>query len=506
MNWDDIIYLTLLISSIAIGPVFRSFKNGKEMFAAAVGSLMIILVSGFHAAHPLLATVFTIVLLKFCPKSHIHIVSFIGLFSYLLFFRLCHFFGLPGAPPHTNAIQMILTLKLVGICFEVHDTWVKKKKLKVTESDEEKQQVKLELKYEEVNPSGIDVFYYAFNYIGVLTGPYYRFRTYQDMIHFPSEKENPDFLAATLHRVRYVPLYAFMFLLSSHFFPLSFAESREIFTDYSFLYRVFFMTPIFFTFRMRIYTGFVLSECICIMAGLGAYPVRAKNRPGKGPSNYQELEKSTKSEEYDFEAVHNIDEWGSDFTPTVREGMKCWNMTVQYWLAFNVYKRLKFSKAVKEAITMFTSAFWHGVYAGYYLSMLTVPFILAVEDFYERIIRRKLSPTGQKIYDFITWIIKMQQFAYMGMAFLLLRIDTTIHYWRSIGFIYHGLIVFMHAIGPAKKKLEKARNTSVVGDVKVQFVRHSGKGESMKEKKITEGDVIDITNIVDDDPRTKKNN
>ena len=35
---------------------------------------------------------------------------------------------------------------------------------------------------------------------------------------------------------------------------------------------------------------------------------------------------------------------------------------------------------------MLISAFWHGVYSGYYLSMLTVPFILIAED----VARRKL--------------------------------------------------------------------------------------------------------------------
>lgn len=48
---------------------------------------------------------------------------------------------------------------------------------------------------------------------------------------------------------------------------------------------------------------------------------------------------------YDFETVHNIDEYGCDVTPTVREGMRGWNMTVQYWLAHHVYKRLTFANS-----------------------------------------------------------------------------------------------------------------------------------------------------------------
>ena len=44
----------------------------------------------------------------------------------------------------------------------------------------------------------------------------------------------------------------------------------------------------------------------------------------------------------------------------------------------------------------------------------------------------------------MTWFLKMQWFAYMGMAFLLLRVDTTLQYWKSIGFLGHGLILLLH--------------------------------------------------------------
>ena len=40
-----------------------------------------------------------------------------------------------------------------------------------------------------------------------------------------------------------------------------------------------------------------------------------------------------------LKTVHNIDEWGSDFVPSMREALRCWNMTVQHWLVFTVYKR-----------------------------------------------------------------------------------------------------------------------------------------------------------------------
>ncbi|XP_042217763.1 lysophospholipid acyltransferase 7-like isoform X3 [Homarus americanus] len=485
MKADDIVYLGLLITSIGFGQIYRRLgtPEARKWVGTCVGLGLTVAVSGWHILHPLLLTATNVLILQY-SKSWCHAISFWWSFSYLLFFRVCHYIGVEMAPGHTNAVQMMITLKLIGICCEVHDTWRKRGEAKKEEDKEKKAQLELELKYEEVDPSPMDIFHYAFCYVGVLTGPYYKYRVYTDMLQGTPLSNGLDCLQAMLWRIWVVPLYAIAFLMSDYFFPLSFAEDEAIFRDYGFFYRMWYMTPVFFNFRMRIYAAFVLSECVCIMAGLGAYPVVCEPKPGRGPSKYEALEMSSKKVsdkiEYNFETIHNIDEFGADFTPTVRGGMRCWNMTVQFWLVNNVYKRLKLARPIKEALTMFASAYWHGVYSGYYLSMLTVPFILAVEDYFDRLVRRKLGDKGKYVYDWLAWFVKMQNFAYMGMAFLLLRVDTTLHYWHSIGYIYHGLLIMMHCIaqyvnlivGKAAHKLKKSRATAVIDDyTKMRFVK-----------------------------------
>ena len=44
---------------------------------------------------------------------------------------------------------------------------------------------------------------------------------------------------------------------------------------------------------------------------------------------------------YDFETIHNIDEWKCESALTVKEVLRYWNMSVQYWMATCVYKRIK---------------------------------------------------------------------------------------------------------------------------------------------------------------------
>jgi len=60
---------------------------------------------------------------------------------------------------------------------------------------------------------------------------------------------------------------------------------------------------------------------------IGLFYFRAKNH------------EQVMKEEFNFEAVRNLDWYLCEVEPTVRSAMKSWNMSVQYWLAAYVYKR-----------------------------------------------------------------------------------------------------------------------------------------------------------------------
>ena len=171
------------------------------------------------------------------------------------------------------------------------------------------------------------------------SGPYYRFRTFQDLYETPYAKY-AYCTADMLIRLSRVPIYVILFLFSGYLFPLDAVKNEDFYETSSFIFRVFYMTPVFFNFRMRLYTGFILSECSCIMAGLGAYPVKSDPKPGQGPSKLEALEDVTEVDEMNFETVHNIDEFAAESVTTMREALKSWNMTVQWWLVANVYRRL----------------------------------------------------------------------------------------------------------------------------------------------------------------------
>jgi len=478
--WDDVTYVTILVASVGLGKLVRlippELKDGKREFklrkwvSTILGLIIACLVSGWHVFHILVEILGNALVLQTLGSRSCHIGSMVWCFSYLMVFRMPTSVGLPLPPPHTNAIIMILTLKLVGLAFEVHDAAIDEKK-----NDKKSEESEVSEKAEssgmgdvidkpEVDnknfaqksvhvPAFEDQIHYCLNHVGLIAGPYYRFSTWRGLY---CDEWNPAVTgksgvceAAAWARITRVPLYVVAFLVSGYLFPLSVVETPAWQDEHGTLYKILYMAPIFFTFRMRIYSGFCLSEVVCIMSGLGAYPSVSRPRPGQGPTvtpvEYKE------EDEVNFETVHNIDEWGTDFVPSMREALKCWNMTVQHWLVLVVYKRFPV-KSLRTAAVMFVSSVWHGVHPGYYLGLCSVPLCLLVEDRWRTRVRARLSTRAQVWYDWVAWIIRMRWFDYLGMAFLLLRIDATLMYWSSVYYCGHlSLLVFLlllHAVQP----------------------------------------------------------
>uniref|UniRef100_A0A1B0FD92 tRNA (guanine(26)-N(2))-dimethyltransferase n=1 Tax=Glossina morsitans morsitans TaxID=37546 RepID=A0A1B0FD92_GLOMM len=115
--------------------------------------------------------------------------------DYLAFFRLAHVFGFANPPDPTNTIQMILTLKVSDVAFEKASSW---KKLKQREQElsgtKTAEKELIEISDYDVELQSVDIFeifQYSFNYIGVLTGPYYRYCTYRDYFETPFKNYAP---------------------------------------------------------------------------------------------------------------------------------------------------------------------------------------------------------------------------------------------------------------------------------------------------------------------------
>ncbi|PAA48406.1 hypothetical protein BOX15_Mlig004510g2, partial [Macrostomum lignano] len=476
---DDWVYASLLLISLAVGPVFaRGHLRSALPFLPASAAVQLVSAFGFLLCaavcssfmwHSVLVALVSASICSFGPRNRVHALCAAWCFGYLAFFRTCHLLGFTKPSPHSNAVQLLMTLRMVGVAFEIVDTRRLERRLRDSTDDGERRSLELQLRYTGVSPKFWQIMLYAYAYPGVLTGPYYRFSIYRDLVdrlQAPGAPPPPAVGAALWKRLAYAPLYGVAYLILSQWYFIDYARTDDLLVDSSWAYRIYFMFAMFTTFRCRMYFAWVVSECVCMPVGLGGYPAASEPRCGEGPTRLEVLEEQrqqrqsrpaidgagdlNKSDDISYESVHNIDEAGCEFAPTVQAGMKAWNRSVQHWLAAFVYRRVP-GRALRLPVTMAVSAYWHGVHGGYFLSFLTIPLARYAEDALDRLLRR--ARLNQSVAYLARWFFKMRVFDYTCMGFLLLGAGDTLRFWAAIGFCLHAASCLLIAADWAAARL-----------------------------------------------------
>ncbi|XP_066935922.1 lysophospholipid acyltransferase 7-like [Clytia hemisphaerica] len=434
MSSQDVLYLCVLIGSIFFGQVIKSCGSNHKLKQALVlcsGFAMVVVLTGpGDFIHSLVVVVINYLIIKLFKPKMCHVVSFIWTFGYLLFFRTCHWFGWSAPTGQSNAVQLLVTLRMVGLAYEIHD------------QDKGKEEI---FRHNNIFKCDLlDFFSYSYCYIGLMTGPFYSYRTFLDMVHY--DARHIDTLNPALSKLKQLPPIILPFLLFSNYFPLPYLESDEYFNS-NILYQLLILVPTFSWFRWRFYIGWVLAESMCITSCLGAYPVECKSKPAVGPTTKPELER-TKETAYDFETTHNINITNVELAPTMRSAMKDWNMTVQWWMATYVYKKLPVESAqIRMFLLLFVSAFWHGVRPGYYLTFMSVPLVVMAETRMTKAIKPYLNDSSSYWWDWITWFCLYRSFEYTGIGFMLLELRTVWSLWTRMYFIGH-FFIFLFILLP----------------------------------------------------------
>lgn len=468
VNIDDLVYLSCMVLAIPIGILFKkiSFNPSMKAFVSSgIGLCMGYLVCSKDIYHSLIVTFINSLFITVLSPKYVQYFSFIWCFGYLVFFRTTTYFGFSYPVQFANAVQLLLTLKSIGLAFEVHDTWLRKKTVEklaaeetLTEEETTKMdKLKLEMEFSSLNPkpSFLSMFLYSYCYIGFLTGPYYKYRTYHDWLNTKYNK-NVKTLSFMISRGKTLPIIVITYLIVSRIASFKDARTDEFYEN-PFWYRFVYMTLMFTLFKLRFYFAWILAEYSCMTAGFGAYPNVCKPRPGGGPTNLAALKEfdinESKDKTFNFNAIHNIDEYGVEMAPTVKSVLHTWNETVQFWMANFVYKRV-FFRPIGQGWTMFVSAYWHGLHPGYYMSMLTcTPGIWAEEMMDKGFKQRFLSPKNYYLFTFFIWFCRTRLFDYMSMGFILLDYESTIRFWKSVYFIGHVYCVVFIVLGYVLCKL-----------------------------------------------------
>ncbi|CEF69734.1 Lysophospholipid acyltransferase 7 [Strongyloides ratti] len=363
--------------------------------------------------------------------------------------RVIHHIGFPQLQFLSNVVQLIMTLRVIGLSYEIEDSVKNEKNLEKNKNNSDSSSRFIEI------PNSFDAFNYFYNFIGLYTGPYFSYQIYSDTLSSPKlyEIDVKPLLYDKLSTLGWcLPSLIIIYIIA----PVEFLKTDEV-TSTSFLVLIFWMFLAFLYLRLRIYTAWMIAELICILSGIGVYPYDCNNVSFQGPKNI-ELYKKLKNKidiKYDALTISNLDIPNVEMSSGFRSGMRSWNRSVQFWLATFVYKRSP--KSIRMPYTMFISAFWHGIQPGYFLSFMTIPICTLAEDLIFKIVENDPT-TGErpKWFQFIWYNIRTRGFELMASGFLLLTWNDTVRLWNSVYWWLHVvmlcIIIFSKLYLSFKKK------------------------------------------------------
>lgn len=203
---------------------------------------------------------------------------------------------------------------------------------------------------EALNFGILEFFCYSYCFLGLFTGPFFRYKTFYDFLNQPYPEKLPTAKKA-LKELTYVPLYLTVFLVLQKYFPVWYLATDEYFNHAGgFLYRLAYLYPCLVWFRWRFYIAWQLAVCGFTLAGMGAYPKDCECRSGQGPSKMSQKYKDNIltvdsqtghyiEEDIDFATVQQLRVWPIETMTRATGPVTHWNMSVQFWMYHYVSKR-----------------------------------------------------------------------------------------------------------------------------------------------------------------------
>lgn len=208
--------------------------------------------------------------------------------------------------------------------------------------------------------------------------------------------------------------------------------------------------------RIR-YTGiWAVSDAACALSGLGYN--------GVNPATKKTM--WTRAKNIDFINVFFCNNW--------KELLDNWNCNTNIWLRENVYKRL--AKPGKRPgfkslmLTFMTSAFWHGISLGYYMTSV----LAGLFQYIARLLRKSLRPVffantrtpnptlwtldqysvAQVLYSIASIMATLLTSNFAVISFMTLDWSSTMRAYKAAGF--YGLGILVLAIAAFQLGLGKA--------------------------------------------------
>ncbi|SCU85551.1 LANO_0C04610g1_1 [Lachancea nothofagi CBS 11611] len=409
-----------------------------------------------------ISSMFTYVISRFYRSKFMPYLNFVVVMGHLAISHLgAQFFTTRDASKlDITGAQMVLVMKLTSFAWSYHDG---------TELDQSKLSEYQKTRAIKKHPSLLSFLAYTFFYPSLFTGPSFDFADFESWLNCEVFRDLPDaqkprrrWTTTDRNLRRQIPKCGWLvswrvvqgvfWITLSSILPNYISKEFMFTADYgqkSFLYKIHYLFILSFTFRLKYYAAWTMSEASCILCGLGY-------------NGYD-----TKTKKIRWDRVRNIDIWKFETASNTHEGLEAWNMNTNKWLKHYVYLRVVAPGSRpgfrSTLFTFLTSAFWHGTRPGYYLSFATGALYQTCGKLFRRNLRPIfLSADGKALpskifYDVICFYVMKLAFGYLVQPFVILDLPDSLACWRSVYFYIHlGIIAtFFTFKGPFAKPVIK---------------------------------------------------
>jgi len=295
----------------------------------------------------------------------------------------------------------------------------------------------------------LELFGFAFYFPGVMVGPFGDIKQYLEFIEFqgiyeallPESEKKTDNKRVTLGMlVKYKPLWFRIALLpfsvlstlviAVKYIPEAAMYNLEFRQEHGFLFRVIYAILAIEFGNGKYYFTWSAGEVGTIISGLSFN--------GFNPDGSLDCEGNVQLQLINFKTITEP-----------KDLSKYWSMSPQHYLKKDVFDRIKSatgSYLFASFATFFFSAFWHGVYPGYYMFFFhAAAFSIVLSDLKANIEKRFLldenkapkNPTGYKVFLVICCLITNFTLDYVIIPFRAMSLERSLNAWGSLYFIGH---------------------------------------------------------------------
>ncbi|KAK2855320.1 hypothetical protein Q7C36_007189 [Tachysurus vachellii] len=425
-------WFRLCLSPQQAGPAVR------HAVASFLGSMFVIFCFGWYSLHVFVLTLICYVILKIASARTVHWYSMLVAMGYLTVCQVSRVFIFNYGIPATDfsGPLMMLVQKITTLAFQLHDGKCRKQ-----------EDLTVEQRHMAVvtQPTLLEYLSYTLNFMSILVGPCSSYRDYIEFIegHHVHNKlklqhngnntqAHPSPVRVVCQKLVVCVGCLFWFFLVTRRFPISYNVDPLFISEASFLSRLAYAFVSIQAARPKFYFAWTLADAVHNAAGYG---VSGFDRNGRVA----------------WDLISNIHIWEIETATNFKSFIDNWNIQTGVWLKSVCYDRVS---QFRTPLTFLLSALWHGIYPGYYFTfLLGIPITLAA-----RAVRRNFrhyflhSYSVKLAYDIITWAATQLTICYTVMPFLLLAVEPTIIYYRSMYFHVHIISILAMIVLPSKPR------------------------------------------------------